>query len=57
MEGIARRPNNINGMVMSDRPENTEQTTVYIKVQRLVCFLDRLDFEPGRNLCAAQAQV
>ncbi len=31
-----------------------EQTMVYTKVERLVCFLDRLDFEPGRNFCAAQ---
>jgi hypothetical protein len=30
-----------------------EQSTVYIKVERMVC-LDRLDFEPGRNFCAAQ---
>ena len=30
------------------------QRSIYIKVERLVCLLDRSDFEPGQNFCAAQ---
>ena len=26
---------------------------LYIKVERIVCLLDRSDFEPGQNFCAA----